>query len=424
MVLKLEKIRKFSLALLLIVPSVVQSIEANMLLITFMFFFVIVDFKSKYSITMIKIISTLIFILGIALISTFLYPSAPLDIVKDIFFLSNPFIYIIMGYYFIKNIKDKSFIFKIIIQLALLFAIIHLFKSFSFLLNNDFNINKLRNYAGRGNVVEIFAIVILLSKKGRQLYTVKSKYRKTIVIIIITSFIFYFSRKTTVSVVILLLALNEFLKISSKAVIYMFGFIAVITMFYIYLFSVDIKRGADGFEGFLYKMKIAPSEIFDSDINEKDHKDLWDHWRAYEAKKAIEQLESTPFATGLITGKGVGSLVDLEFVAPLSKDGIQYITTLHNGYTYILYKSGLLGLLSFFLFLMLLYGQVYIQTKNNKRRIINSLLSGMAIYYMFTTLIVSGVYNPRDFSGIFVGALLYLQHYYKKQESQKLKLVS
>jgi O-antigen ligase len=225
------------------------------------------------------------------------------------------------------------------------------------------------------------------------------------------------SRTVTVSVIILFLAVNGYLAITKKGLLYMFGFFVTVSLFYVYLFSTDLQRGAAGLEGFLYKLKIAPAEIFASKINVKDHSDLWDHWRAYEAQKAFEQINDTPFAIGLLIGKGVGSLVDLEFVVPLDKEGIQYITTLHNGYSYIAFKSGFLGLVAFLLFLLILYMRVYIKNYNLKAIITNNLLSGIAIYYMFTTLIVSGIYNPRDFVGIIVGGLLFLNYHYKSDKN-------
>jgi len=284
----------------------------------------------------------------------------------------------------------------------------------------DFNVNKLRNFAGRGNAIEIFALVIFLSKKGKELFRLNSKYKNLIKFILVFSFLCYMSRTVTVSVIILFLAINGYLALTRKGVLYMFGFFIAVSLFYIYLFSVDLQRGATGLEGFLYKLKIAPAEIFDSKINIKDHTDLWDHWRAYEAQKAFEQINDTPLGIGLFIGKGVGSLVDLEFVAPLNEEGIQYITTLHNGYSYITFKSGFLGLLAFLLFLLILYMRVYIKSNNFKVIITNNLLSGIAIYYMFTTLIVSGIYNPRDFGGIIIGGLLFL-NYFNKSDKNLIK---
>ena len=348
MILKLDTLHKVLLAILLIAPPLIFSIEINIALLTLIFFYVCVDIKYKYSKTLINIIAPLVTILLIAVLSSFFFPSKLFDVVKDFFFLAKPVIYIVIGYYLVGKIKNIDFLFQIIIYAAVFFAILHLCLAFYFLTENDFNVNKVRNYAGRGNAIEIFALILLLSKKGKKLFDFKSKYRKTIVAILISSFIFYFSRTATVSVIILWLSINGYLAITRKGLMYMTGFFLAVSLFYVYLFSADLERGADGLEGFLYKIKIAPAEIFDSKINIEDHRDLWDHWRAYEAKKAFEQLYDTPIGTGLIFGKGVGSLVDLEFVAPLNEDGIQYITTLHNGYAYIVFKAGFFGTCNFF----------------------------------------------------------------------------
>ncbi|BAO75579.1 O-antigen ligase family protein [Winogradskyella sp. PG-2] len=412
MLLKKDTLYKCIIGILLIVPPLISSIEFNIVLLSLVTVWVLFNLNFKYSKALIKLIFPLIVIFLIAIFSSFFFPSELFNVIKDFFFLAKPILYILIGYFFISKIKDKEFLYKIIIYLGVLFAILHIYLTIYFISNNvDFNVNKLRNYAGRGNALEIFAIVIFLSKKGRELFKLDSKHKKLIIFIMIFSFVCYFSRTVTVSVIILFLAINGYLAITRKGVLYMFGFLMAISLFYIYLFSVDLQRGAPGIEGFLYKLKIAPAEIFDSKINIKDHTDLWDHWRAYEAQKAFEQIYDTPLAVGLFVGKGVGSLVDLEFVAPLNGEGMQYITTLHNGYSYISFKSGFLGLLAFLLFLLILYMRVYIKSNNLKVIITNNLLSGIAIYYMFTTLIVSGIYNPRDFGGIIVGGLLFLNYF-------------
>jgi len=417
MLIKTQSIYKISLALLLLAPLIILSIEINILMILFFTLFILVDGNKKYSKELPNIIFPLLAILLISIFSSFYYSSKTFDVIKDFFFLLKPILHILLGYYFVSKLENKSFVFLLIIYSATFFALLHLFKTGAFLSREGFDINLLRNFAGRGNAIEIFATVLLFSKKGNELFSIKSRHKRLIKLIILVSFIFYFSRTTTVSVIILFLAINGYLTITRKGLTYMAWFLVFVSLFYAYLFSITIERDDNKISGFFYKLKIAPSEIFTSaKIDVNDHVDLWDHWRAYEAQKAIEQLGDTAFSVGLITGKGVGSLVDLGFVAPLNEEGMQYITTLHNGYTFIMYKSGILGLIFYLLFLLVIYLQVYKSNDNFKAIIINNLLSGIAVYYVFTTLIVTGIYNPRDFGGIFLGAFLYLSHYYTKAQ--------
>ena len=413
MKVKRDILYKVILILLFITPLLIHSVEVNIVLISLISIIVFISDKHKYSKALVNVISPLIVVLIIAIFSSFFFKSEAFNCLKDFFFLAKPVLYILIGYFIVSKIRDKTFAYKAIIYLAVFFALFHLYLAFVYLIDNEFDINILRNNAGRGNVLEVFALVLLLSKRGRFISDFKPKYHKLIITILIASFILYFSRTATVSVLILFLSINGYLAITKKGLMYITGFVVSISLFYVYLFSVELERGAPGVEGFLYKMKIAPEEIFNSEIDTSDHTALWDHWRAYEAHKAFEQIYDTPYHYGLVAGKGIGSLVDLEFVAPLNSEGMQYITTLHNGYAYVAFKSGFIGLVFFIVFLILLYLYVYLDSKNDKVKIINNLLSGIAIYYMFTTLIVSGVYNPRDFTGIIIGILLYLKHFHK-----------
>ena len=52
----------------------------------------------------------------------------------------------------------------------------------------------------------------------------------------------------------------------------------------------------------------------------------------------------------IIIGKGFGYLLDIGFIQILADIKIRYIPFLHNGYVYILLKTGFIGLFSYLLF--------------------------------------------------------------------------
>ena len=421
LIISKDKLNSYTLVLLLFIPSITPIIEINIAILSVVTFWLIYNFNFKYSKDLIQLVFPLIMILIISIFSTFFYSSEIFDMVKDFFFIAKPIFYIFIGYFLITKINDKDYLFKAIVYIAAFFAIIHIYKTVSYIITNDeVDINLMRNYAGRGSVLEVFALVLLFAKKGKELFKFQSKYKRIIITILIISFICYVSRTVTVSVVLLSLGVNGYLAITRKGLKYMIYLIVAITALYTYLFSIEPQRGAPGIEGFLYKIKIAPSEIFSSKIDVHDHVDLWDHWRAYEAQKAFEQLHDTSFHSALFMGKGIGSLVDLEFSAPLNGEEMQYISVLHNGYAFIAYKAGILGLMLFLVFLLILYKQAYVSSKTPKVIIINYLLSGIAIYYMFTTLIVTGTYNPRDFACIIIGGLLSIRYYLNKNGLEKV----
>ncbi|MBR9846115.1 MAG: hypothetical protein GYB35_08415 [Algicola sp.] len=189
----------------------------------------------------------------------------------------------------------------------------------------------------------------------------------------------------------------------------------LITLFSSLQFA-DLKRESKGIEGFFYKIKMAPSEIFSPDINinTKNHRSLWDHWRAYEALKAIEGISSTEYKLGWVFGKGLGAQVDLGFEAPLDGKKFQYIPIIHNGYVYVLFKSGMIGLIIYLAFLLFIYMQSY-KKGNHYGNIINNFISGIALFFLLTSLIITGIYNSGDIIVFILGGLFSLQFFYTKQ---------
>ena len=185
-----------------------------------------------------------------------------------------------------------------------------------------------------------------------------------------------------------------------KSIKFLSLIVVVILLFYSYLYSVTIDRDATGIEAFLYKVKIAPAEIFETKIDRENHQDLWDHWRGYEAKRAFALMNEQPVS--YVIGTGYGSLVNLKFNAPLNgeKKGMKYISELHNGYPYVLYKSGVIALFSYLVFLFLIYKKIY-----NKFTFETVFISAMALFYFFTTLTITGIYNTNDTIVFILGAL-------------------
>jgi hypothetical protein len=409
---------KILLTSLLLIPIVFKSTELNTLISLFVISILIIDRDVKLSKTLASILLSLIVIVIIGVISSFFYPINVYDFFKDFFLFLKPILYILIGYYSALKIKDVKFLFKAIVSAALLFAFIHVFKVGLFILDNPADISRIRNIGGKANFIELFALVIMFLNKKHRIIPDYIKNDTLAKILLSVSFLLYFSRTMFVGALILIFSFNGYLKISKKGLSYMFGIIISVSLLYIFLYSIDLERGAEGIEGFAYKLKIAPTEIFASEINQNNHADLWDHWRGYEVVKAFEQLDNTRFNVGFLNGKGLGSLVDLGFMAPLNRDGIQYIPKIHNGYVNIIFKSGLLGLFFYFYFLFSIYLQAYKRPKTKQEVLFNNIISGIGVYFIFTSFIISGVYNQVDVFTLVLGYLLCLQNFYFNRQNE------
>lgn len=399
-------IHKAFLGILLLTLVIISTFEItySLYLVTFLLYF------SKVSIKTVDVISYLILILFIAIISSFFNKVAFYDWIKDLAYFTKPILGILSGYFIAKRIKSFKSILEVIILIATFFAIYHITIIF---INVDFSIattSDIRKIGGISNDIEAFAIMVLFcSFKIKELdINLKPLYKKIVLIVLVISFLLYLSRTMMVSLIILTLSAYGYLKITKKGLKYGLIVLLFFGLLYTYLFSANIRRGQSGFESFLYKMKNAPAEVFlpTKNFDTKNHAMLWDRWRAYEASMAITQINSYG---NFFFGKGLGALVDLKFSAPLGADNIRYIPILHNGYVNIFFKSGILGLLLYLIMLLLLYLFSYIKTNNSQVKVISNLIGGFAVHYFFTTLIITGMYNHKEFYVIILGTLLYFR---------------
>lgn len=420
-----DLVYKIGAFLLFCVPYFYESVELNIGIALLLSGILIFDTKFKYGRGIANTLLFLLMVLGIALIGTFLQPYKPYDIIKDISFFLRPILYIGLGYYLFGKIRDKHFFFKFIIYLALCFAIYHLILLLIYLPLIKFSFSRIRSIFGKSNYIELIALVLLLMNKQFKNFEVKIRFKKLILALLAISFIFYFSRTMLLGFLILFLGSMGYLQLTQRGVTYLAVFAGLVALLYAYLFTLDLNRESVGFEGFLYKIKIAPSEIFTTKIDVSNHADLWDHWRGYEAGKALSQLDKTPLNLGYFIGRGIGAQVDLGFKAPLQEGGIRFVPVIHNGFAYVVFKSGIFGLLVYLFLLLYLYLFVYKKT-NPRTQFFDRLISSLAIYFFFSSFIITGLYNQDDVLTVCLGAFLYYRHYYRfnQQESNLAESVA
>ncbi|WP_379792369.1 O-antigen ligase family protein [Flavobacterium qiangtangense] len=272
----------------------------------------------------------------------------------------------------------------------------------------------------RDNFLELFAIFFLIYFRKFQGYLLFEKkiIHRLILGLLLLSCILYFSRTMLIVAFILYASVNGYTRLTVKSIKIIGVFLLCVGLMYAYLFSIKIDRRAEGLENFLFKIKNAPEELFVTKINRNDHKDLWDHWRGYEAKRALELMKKQP--SSYVVGTGQGSLVNLKFKAPLTSDGskgLKYISELHNGYIYIFYKTGIIGLVILLSFLFSIYNTINKKEWKNKMDAV--FISAIGIIFLFSTLTITGIYNSRDIIIFILGALLFFLH--KENVDLKIK---
>lgn len=411
MILSVKKIWPIFLVISFVLQRQVTSIEVNTILLLVLTSFVVLLNRGKMTKRDFEVISTLILIICIGIFTAIFNKPSAYNFIRDLLYFSKPLLLILLGYFIARLINDWKLIFKALIYLGVGYAVFHIFH---FVIFTDFNhphiISHIRGVNGLSNIVEIFSIALIILGNKHPEYTVFSKKstKYLCLSVLVISFTLYFSRTMFLGLVLLVLGVLNYLKLNKKGVKYLVILSLSVIALYTYLHTADIDRKGDGIENFLYKLKIAPSEIFSPKFDMKNHADLWDHWRAYEAYCALQGLNETPL--NYIGGKGLGAMVDLKFAAPISSEGsIRYIPILHNGYIFILYKTGVIGLLIYVYFLFSLYFQAYRKTDSLDTKNFGNLLSATSLYLIFSSLIITGLYNLQEETAMILGVFLYLK---------------
>jgi len=402
--MKVSKTKFYGTILMIILLSqiYISSFKFNIFFQLFIFLFFIFFERPKISIRFLGIILPIILMLSIGFLGTFIFRRPLGFVIKDSFYFIKPVLGVLLGYFLYKKIDNSLFFFQTLIRIAVISAIIHFIIVLFFTDFTSSSISEIRRFT-KGNYLELFSLIILWyyhKFSGHHLFSSQQKI-KFFKVVLLLSCVLYFSRTMIVATIILLLSIYSYTKLTLRSIKAISITLLSILVLYFYLFSTKLDRNKGGLETVLYKIKIAPAELFKTKIDRENHKDLWDHWRGYEAKRAFALLNENPLY--YVIGTGYGSLVNLKFKAPLTEDekGMKYISRLHNGYVYILYKLGLFGLLIYLFFLYRLYRFIY-----SNYSIDSVFISAIGLYYLFSTITITGIYNAGDPVIFILGVLL------------------
>ena len=140
-------------------------------------------------------------------------------------------------------------------------------------------------------------------------------------------------------------------------------------------------------------------------------------YRAYESAMALQTYQQGT-SIQLVLGQGAGALVDLRMVLELgalkesSKPEFQYVPILHNGYMYLLVKTGVVGLVLFLAQILMLWRSLNGSKAGALDGRVVRMGRGILISTLAATVVISGPYNEGGwFSamlllGLSIGVLL------------------
>lgn len=348
----------------------------------------------------------IILILGIFITLIHINDYSLRNVIRDIFYILNPIVFIWTGIMFKYKYEDRFDIFRIIVYIAVISSILNLLqivKEPRILQVSSIYI--FRNYIEVINAYAVLiAIVLLFTNKHIKNECNFGTFKLNLFrILCIISFIIDFSRTNYICLFIILCPF--ILPIIQKNI---FKVRKIIYLFILILLANFIMPDL---MGTLFDKMIRSITELKASINWGDPSEIVNNWRGYEIYKAEElYFEGNWFEK--IFGYGLGKLIPVGVFSKLvgvdaSEGGI---TILHNGYYMMLIKCGLTGVLLYASVYLVGIRKMIIRIKNNLDLYRSKLLVGIFVGFLVSTYVTTGIINNRtDFVACFlIGYLLYL----------------
>lgn len=315
---------------------------------------------------------------------------------KDFWVFSRVPIAMIVGYVFFAGTSTSSAELRtIIIVPSLMYAVVQLGH---FALNPSLitqTAADVRAAAGTGDVYLTIGLVTSLSGLGgRRRSYFSSIPRNVITLILSAALVLSFSRALTVF--FLMLAIFVFWrKRYWKYAVIAVPLITVVTVLLLSTIKSETSNSTEG--SFAEKIGRASSEIAISDYD--DQQDINLNWRGYESYMALKHYKDGDLGNYLF-GYGFGELVDVGLFIKLGGEDLRFVPYFHNGYLYLLIKTGALGLVLYLYFIFSLFMRFRKERsywpETHPTHKFAAMAQGILVGSIFMTYIITGLFNKGD----------------------------
>jgi hypothetical protein len=267
------------------------------------------------------------------------------DILRDIAYALTPIALLYIGYWMAGKEEMWPLLLKVMLTCGFVLAINHIAKFIQdpTLLNAD--LGAVRKEAGVGSGLVLLSLVLGVFQYRLGVGNLFPRFLLRVVAlpVLFASFMLSYSRTGFVQALILSLALGGVLsglRLRSILVLCLLvsGFVIMIAM--------TPEGDQTTFTG---KLSRSVTEIAVDDYTTA--KDINANWRGFETYRVIDSFLSGNLLQMSI-GQGAGALVDLGITMKLGEGEYRYIPIFHNGYAYVLIKTGLLGIACYLYFFM------------------------------------------------------------------------
>ncbi|WP_396187696.1 hypothetical protein [Flavobacterium sp.] len=366
-------------------------------------FIAFLTFKLKYSKQIFYIISCYSIIILISFLTEFLfYDNNLYNKVRDLTYLLKPILGLLIGYNISKEFKLNAL--QYAVKAGVILSFIHLLLVFFAILNHrTLSVSEIREHSGYFNDYEPFVLLLLFFSNSFQI-RLTQKQKLTYILIVGTSVFSYLSRTNFLQLILLYLAIKGYFILTARSIKVISLTVIISLIGYFAIYNYNPKRKGSFVDEFLYKVKIIPIEAFKTKINQEDWKDFNDNFRSFENIKTFNQITYGGIQP-ILTGNGLGSTVDIGRRMQ-TNDGtiVRYYPALHNAFSTILLKSGIIGIIFYLLSIFTIFKKI----KANSKEIfyLNNLIKGSAIFLLLSSWVFMGFYLKLDSKSILIGLLI------------------
>lgn len=337
-----------------------------------------------------------------------LFKNAPYDVFKDVWYAGKSVLALMAGYMLMPVIKDLRGLIKVFLWAATLSALFHLAK---FIIDPSLlsaSVNELREGAGKGFFISVLAVSLVAACQHFRLEVFRRPWTVWLIMALsLTSLAMSFSRTFWLSLAVMLISVYGLLTLRNmKRLMVLFALIALAGILVMTAPESEQTGPNATLRG---KMAYSIKEVMVS--NYRSMADINQNWRGYESFRAVITYLSGS-EVQYATGRGFGTMVDLGIYIRLGGDEkFRFIPTLHNGYMYILVKTGVIGLLiyAYFLLKFLLHGREGEKSEDDELRFASRLVVALTLVLVATTFVIAGFFNKITLHPalVLLGALLY-----------------
>lgn len=338
-----------------------------------------------------------------------------IHILRDYAYFLSPITAFIMGYLLQKHLSLNKFILLIVLfgTLYSLFYLLQITFDFDTLFVTD--TEDTRYTVGTGLPTPILALIfIFLGQEYLKNFNIVSLYLFLFVFVNLFA-IYYFASRVyyfTLFLYFIPLLYNKFISKYKQIGVYIFGIILIVIGG-----AIIIMLSGDNF--LAEKMRNSLTEMFIQSF--EDYDSVIHNWRAYELYEAIKTFVNGGVINKLF-GFGFGKTVYLEYEMIMSLLTISEIPIFHNGFAYILIKTGLIGVaLEFYFSVSLLYnGYRYTKNRDDLKFVFYVLLSTV-LSFNFSTLVVNGMFSGESCVLLILSGFTYslLKEKYEESHNEK-----